>query len=71
MLSRVIDHYITGVRNVMMKKLTAVAVLLLCSYVRGQGTCTAFKDHPACGCTLQNGQVIDLSSVGKQDHKPA
>ena len=58
-----------GVRNVM--KLTAVAVLLLCSYVKGQNTCTAFKDHPECGCTLDNGAVIDLSGIGNQNDKPA
>ena len=53
-------------------KLTTFTVLLLCSFVKGQGvdTCTPFKD-PACGCTLQDGKVIDLSGLGRQDHQPA
>ena len=49
---------------------TAAVLLLLCSYVRGQGSCTAFKDNPACGCTSQKGD-INLSGVGNKNGKPA
>ena len=55
-------------------KLTTFTVLLsLCSFVRGQGvnTCIPFKDDPACGCTLQDGKVINLKTLGKQDGQPA
>ena len=56
----------------MMKFTTGIIVLLLLlsSYVRGQGSinkCEQLKDAPACVCTLQNdGKVIDLRSLAKQ-----
>ena len=55
-------------------KLTTFTVLLsLYSSVRGQGVdnCIAFKDDPACGCTLQDGKVINLKTLGKQNGQPA
>ena len=56
-----------------MKLTTFAVLLLLCSFVKGQGvdTCTPFKDDPACGCTLQDGKVIDLSGLGQQNNQPA
>ena len=56
-----------------MKLTTFIVLLLLCSYVRGQGvdSCVAFKDDPACGCTLQDGKVINLRSLGHQNGQPA
>ena len=56
-----------------MKLTTFIAVLLLCSLERGQAqnTCTALAEAPACGCTLADGKVIDLRSVGKENGQPA
>ena len=56
-----------------MKLTTFVVLLVQCSFVWGQGvdTCVAFKDDPACGCTLQDGKVIDLKTLGLQNGKPA
>jgi len=60
------------VHGAMVMKLATLAILLfLCSFVRGQSGCTPFVDAPACGCTLQNGKIINMRPDGNPSGGPA